>query len=114
MRRAGVILGTLAALAVAGMVLPRILNPYQFQVLMLCGINVILAVSLNLALQAHETGRDDEARTWLQAAAPGMRQAFGEAAPIIRRLQRLEQAVASAPMGGGTADGERAAADLFF
>ena len=76
---------------------------------------VTLAVSLNLALQAHEAGRDDEARTLLEAAAPGLRQAFGDAAPITRRLQRLEQAVASAPAGGGgTADGERAAADLFF
>jgi len=75
---------------------------------------VTLAVSLNLALQAHEDGRDDEARTLLQAAAPGLRQAFGEAAPITRRLQRLEQAVASAEAGGRAADGERAAADLFF
>ena len=75
---------------------------------------VTLAVSLNLALQAHEAGRDAEARTLLEAAAPGLRQAFGDAAPITRRLQRLEQAVASGAAGGGDADGERAAADLFF
>ncbi|HTK31495.1 MAG TPA: branched-chain amino acid ABC transporter permease [Candidatus Saccharimonadaceae bacterium] len=38
-------LGVLVALDI---VLPRLLNPYLFQVLVLCGINVILAVSLNL------------------------------------------------------------------
>ena len=45
------LLGTvavLAALALSSAVLPRALNPYVFQVVMLCGINVILAVSLNL------------------------------------------------------------------
>ncbi|MGH7726531.1 MAG: branched-chain amino acid ABC transporter permease [Candidatus Eiseniibacteriota bacterium] len=36
-----------AALAL-DFVLPKVLNPYFFQVLILCGINVILAVSLNL------------------------------------------------------------------
>jgi branched-chain amino acid transport system permease protein len=39
---------TLAVLAALNMVLPRALNPYYFQVLILIGINVILAVSLNL------------------------------------------------------------------
>ena len=48
MRRALVTLVTLAVLAGLGLLLPRVLNPYQFQILMLCGINVILAVSLNL------------------------------------------------------------------
>jgi branched-chain amino acid transport system permease protein len=38
-------LGVLLALDVA---LPRVLNPYYMRVLMLCGISVILAVSLNL------------------------------------------------------------------
>ncbi len=43
--RAAAVLGALAGL---DLLLPRVLNPYYFQVLMLCGINVVLAVSLNL------------------------------------------------------------------
>ncbi len=42
------LLGTIGLLAGLNAVLPRILNPYLYQVVMLCGINVILAVSLNL------------------------------------------------------------------
>jgi branched-chain amino acid transport system permease protein len=38
----------LAVLLAVNAVIPRALNPYVVQVLMLCGINVILAVSLNL------------------------------------------------------------------
>ena len=41
-------LGTLVILLGLNLALPRILNPYLFQILILCGINVILAVSLNL------------------------------------------------------------------
>jgi branched-chain amino acid transport system permease protein len=48
MRGALSFLAILAVLAVLDAVLPRTLNPYLFRVLMLCGINVILAVSLNL------------------------------------------------------------------
>jgi branched-chain amino acid transport system permease protein len=40
--------GSLAVLIAIQSVLPRVLNPYVSQVAMLCGINVILAVSLNL------------------------------------------------------------------
>jgi branched-chain amino acid transport system permease protein len=43
--RAVLVLGVLLALDV---LLPRVLNPYYMRVLMLCGISVILAVSLNL------------------------------------------------------------------
>jgi len=42
---------SIAAIAVLlglGVVLPRMVNPYLFQILILCGINIILAVSLNL------------------------------------------------------------------
>jgi len=39
---------TLAILAALTLLLPRVLNPYLMQVVMLCGINVVLAVSLNL------------------------------------------------------------------
>ena len=38
----------IAVLIVLGAVLPRMVNPYIFQILILCGINIILAVSLNL------------------------------------------------------------------
>jgi branched-chain amino acid transport system permease protein len=46
-RLAAVVL-VLGALAAASAVLPRHVNPYVFQVIVLCGINVMLAVSLNL------------------------------------------------------------------
>ena len=48
MKRALAITATLGVLAVLDVTLARVLNPYVFRVLMLCGINVILAVSLNL------------------------------------------------------------------
>ncbi len=49
MRRVLTVLGVLAALAALELVLPRLLpNTYYQRILMLCGINVILAVSLNL------------------------------------------------------------------
>lgn len=38
----------IALLVALDMGLPRVLNPYLLQILVLCGINVILAVSLNL------------------------------------------------------------------
>ena len=38
----------LVALVALNVLLPRITNPYYFQVLMLIGINIVLAVSLNL------------------------------------------------------------------
>ena len=40
--------GVLGLVVVLDLVLPRVLNPYYMRVLMLCGISVILAVSLNL------------------------------------------------------------------
>ncbi len=48
MRRAAAAIGTLAGLAILDAVFSRILNPYVAQILVLCGINVVLAVSLNL------------------------------------------------------------------
>ena len=48
MKRALALGGTLLALVVLNVVLPRVTNPYYFQVLMLVGINIVLAVSLNL------------------------------------------------------------------
>jgi branched-chain amino acid transport system permease protein len=41
-------IGLLGALALINTVLPPLINPYIAQVIVLCGINVILAVSLNL------------------------------------------------------------------
>jgi len=38
----------LVALVALNVLLPRVANPYHFQVLMLVGINIVLAVSLNL------------------------------------------------------------------
>ena len=48
MKRALALGGTLLGLVVLNIVLPRVTNPYYFQVLMLIGINIVLAVSLNL------------------------------------------------------------------
>ena len=48
MKRAAWLFGTLAGLLLLDVLLPRLLNPYLRQVAVLCGINVILAVSLNL------------------------------------------------------------------
>jgi branched-chain amino acid transport system permease protein len=47
-KRLAWLLGSVAVLALLSALLPRALNPYFMQVVMLCGINVILAVSLNL------------------------------------------------------------------
>src|SRR5436309_8818901 len=48
MRRIIWTLGTLVILLGLNLALPRILNPYLFQIIIRCGINIILAVSLNL------------------------------------------------------------------
>ena len=48
MKGAAWLAGSVAALLVLNFALPRLFNPYIVQVVMLCGINVILAVSLNL------------------------------------------------------------------
>jgi branched-chain amino acid transport system permease protein len=47
-KRALWLVGVLAGLVALDVLLPRVLDPYQFQIVVLCGINVILAVSLNL------------------------------------------------------------------
>ena len=48
MKNAIWVLGSVAVLAALSALLPHELNPYFIQIVMLCGINVILAVSLNL------------------------------------------------------------------
>src|SRR4029077_18550888 len=48
MKRGLALAGTLLGLVVRNVLLPRVTNPYYFQVLMLIGINIVLAVSLNL------------------------------------------------------------------
>ena len=48
MKRGLALAATLLALVALNVVLPRVTNPYHFQVLMLIGINIVLAVSLNL------------------------------------------------------------------
>jgi len=47
-RRLAWIVGSLVILTALNVILPRVLNPYMFQIVILCGINVVLAVSLNL------------------------------------------------------------------
>ena len=48
MRRLSGVLGSLVALVMLDRLLPRVLNPYALQIVVLCGVNVMLAVSLNL------------------------------------------------------------------
>jgi branched-chain amino acid transport system permease protein len=48
MRRFAGPLVAIAVLVGLNVLLPRVLDPYQFRVVMLCGINVVLAVSLNI------------------------------------------------------------------
>ncbi len=48
MRRLLGVVGALLALVALDVLLPRVLDPYQFRVVMLCGINIVLAVSLNI------------------------------------------------------------------
>src|SRR6188474_998105 len=48
MKRALTVIVALGVLAALQFELPRLLNPYLFQIVVLCGINIILAVSLNL------------------------------------------------------------------
>ena len=48
MRQLGWMVGVLVVLALLNVLLPKLANPYIARVIMLCGINIILAVSLNL------------------------------------------------------------------
>ena len=48
MKRAAWVLGTVGVLVALNLALPRLFNDYVLQIVTLCGINVILAVSLNL------------------------------------------------------------------
>ena len=48
MRQTLWLVGVLALLAGVNVALPRLINPYVAQIIILCGINIILAVSLNL------------------------------------------------------------------
>jgi branched-chain amino acid transport system permease protein len=47
-KRAAWLAGVVAGLIALDLALPRVLNPYLIQIVVLCGINVVLAVSLNL------------------------------------------------------------------
>ncbi|MFH0778387.1 MAG: branched-chain amino acid ABC transporter permease [Candidatus Eisenbacteria bacterium] len=48
MKNVALVAGIAALLFVLNLALPSVINPYIFQILILCGINIILAVSLNL------------------------------------------------------------------
>src|SRR5262252_7440824 len=47
-KRLVTVAATLAALVVVQLAVPRVVNPYVLQIIVLCGINIVLAVSLNL------------------------------------------------------------------
>ena len=48
MRQVAWLLGVMAVLAALNLALPSVANPYVTRVILLCGINIMLAVSLNL------------------------------------------------------------------
>jgi branched-chain amino acid transport system permease protein len=48
LKQIGWLVAVVAMLIVADLALRRVLSPYQLQVVVLCGINIVLAVSLNL------------------------------------------------------------------
>ena len=88
-------LGLLAALSA---VLPRSLNPYVFQVVMLCGINVMLAVSLNLINGF--TGQFSIGHAGFMAVG-----AYGSAMISLHAGQRWAAGLAAAGLPGPLADG---------
>jgi branched-chain amino acid transport system permease protein len=47
-KRVAWLAGVVVGLVALDLALPRVLNPYLIQIVVLCGINVVLAVSLNL------------------------------------------------------------------
>jgi branched-chain amino acid transport system permease protein len=90
--------GSLAALLALDLLLPRILNPYLMQVTMLCGINVILAVSLNLINGF--TGQFSIGHAGFMAVG-----AYGSAMFTLEIGQRWVAALTRAGVPGGVAEG---------
>ena len=88
----------LAALAVLNAVLPGVLNPYFFQVLILIGINIILAVSLNLVNGF--TGQFSLGHAGFMAAG-----AYGSAMFTLTIGQRAVAALTSAHVPAVIAEG---------
>ncbi len=97
-RRLVTIAVTLGVLAALSAVLPRSLNPYVFQVIMLCGINVILAVSLNLINGF--TGQFSIGHAGFMAVG-----AYGSAMVSLHGGQRWAAALAAIGVPGGVGDG---------
>jgi branched-chain amino acid transport system permease protein len=92
------LLGVLVILAALEVVLPRLLNPYFLQILVLCGINVILAVSLNLINGF--TGQFSIGHAGFMALG-----AYGSAMFSLTLGQRWAAALAAAGMPAAVADG---------
>ncbi|MFI5281445.1 MAG: branched-chain amino acid ABC transporter permease, partial [Gemmatimonadales bacterium] len=89
---------TIAALLVLNTVLQRALNPYFFQVLILVGINIILAVSLNLVNGF--TGQFSIGHAGFMAAG-----AYGSAMFSLGIGQRMVDALVTAHVPAGAAQG---------
>ena len=89
---------TLAVLVGLNTVLQRTLNPYYLQVLILVGINIILAVSLNLVNGF--TGQFSIGHAGFMAAG-----AYGSAMFTLRVGQPLVAALVAAHVPAGVAQG---------
>jgi branched-chain amino acid transport system permease protein len=89
---------TLAVLLVLNATLQRVLNPYYFQVLILVGINIILAVSLNLVNGF--TGQFSIGHAGFMAAG-----AYGSAMFSLTAGQKLVDALVAVHVPAGAAQG---------
>jgi branched-chain amino acid transport system permease protein len=98
MRRALMPIATLLLLAGLDVALPRLINPYLFQIVVLCGINVILAVSLNLVNGF--TGQFSIGHAGFMAVG-----AYGSAMFSLHVGQNWADALAAAHLPGAIATG---------
>jgi len=92
------VVATLAVLAGLNVLVPRLVNPYVFQIIMLCGINVILAVSLNLINGF--TGQFSIGHAGFMAIG-----AYGSAVVSLHGGMRLAAALQGAGVPAGAAEG---------
>ncbi|HET7224220.1 MAG TPA: branched-chain amino acid ABC transporter permease [Candidatus Eisenbacteria bacterium] len=98
MRRALGPIAVLLLLAGLDVALPRLINPYLFQIVVLCGINVILAVSLNLVNGF--TGQFSIGHAGFMAVG-----AYGSAMFSLHVGQKWADALAAAHLPGAIATG---------
>jgi branched-chain amino acid transport system permease protein len=85
------LLGALVVMIGFSVVLPKVVNPYIIQVIMLCGINIVLAVSLNMINGF--TGQFSIGHAGFMAVG-----AYGSAMFTLLVGQRWEAALAAAGM----------------